>query len=244
MSEELAQLAKRIKLLADIPRVQAELRPDKVAMTFEGRSTTYKELNDRASQQANAFLREELKPQARVAMLAKNTDMFFELQFATVKSRVVLVPGDVVAFLTLETAATLAKIQIDEIAGFAAALRYALALMAARGERESVKKDHYALAAPARARFDRAADQLFFPNLWRRLSAVSVSDDAVADAKYAFLADLLKAAQAELDTAVPAIPCTAIYRPRAEARARRAFHFSVRKHCPDLFGKESSDVAA
>ena len=91
MSDELALLAKRITLLADIPRVQAELRPDKVAMTFEGRATTYKELNERASQQANAFLREGLKPQARAAILAKNTDIFFELQFATVKSRVVLV---------------------------------------------------------------------------------------------------------------------------------------------------------
>ena len=160
------------------------------------------------------------------------------------KSRVVPVPRNVVAFLALETAATLAKIQIDEIAVFDKALKNALVLLAARGERELVKKDYYALAAPARARFDRIADRLFFPSLWRRLSTGSISDDAVADAKRTFLADLLKAARAELDAAIPAIPCTAIYRPRAEARSRREFHFSVQKHCPDLFSKESSDVAA
>ncbi len=111
------------------------------------------------------------------------------------------------------TAATLSKAQMDEIKGFDAALRNALALMAAGGERDAVKKDHYAHAAPACTRFDRAADRLFFPSLWRRFTVDSQGDDAVFKAKYTFLDDLMKAARAELKAALPAIPCTAIHRP-------------------------------
>ena len=40
---------------------------------------------------------------------------------------------------------------------------------------------------------------------------------------------LLQAAKLELTAAFPAIPCAAIYRPRAEARARRSFTARLRK---------------
>ena len=162
------------------------------------------------------------------------------------KSRVVPVPGKVAPFLSSKTVATLSKAQIDKIKGFDAALRNALALMAAGGERNAVKKGHYARAALARARFDRAADRLFFPSLWRRVAVVSKDDDAVFEAKYAFLSDLKKAAQAELNAALPAIPCAAIHRPKAEARARRSFMGTLRKTdaCRDLFSQEETDAAA
>ena len=166
------------------------------------------------------------------------------------KSRVVLVPESVAPFFSSETAADLSnhsKAQMDEIKGFDKALRDALALMAAGGNRDKVgkrKKHYYAYTASARSRFDHAADQLFFPSLWRRVAVASQSDDAVYESKHAFLTQLMKAAQAELNVALPAIPCTAIHRPRAEARARRAFRNRVWKDHPELFGKEDANVAA
>ena len=163
------------------------------------------------------------------------------------KSRVVLVPESVAPFFSSETAADLSnhsKAQMDEIKGFDKALRDALALMAAGGNRDKVGKKHYAYTASARSRFDHAADQLFFPSLWRRVAVASQSDDAVYESKHAFLTQLMKAAQAELNVALPAIPCTAIHRPRAEARARRAFRNRVWKDHPELFGKEDANVAA
>ena len=162
------------------------------------------------------------------------------------KSRVVPVPGKVMAFLSSETAAILSKAQMDEIEAFDAALRNALALTAAGGERDAVEKKHYAHAAPARKRFDRAADRLFFPSLWRRVTVASQSDDVVFKAKRAFLADLVEAAEAELNAALPAMPCTEMRRPRAEARARRAFMGTLRRKdaCRDLFNQEETNAAA
>ena len=162
------------------------------------------------------------------------------------KSRVVPVPERAVPLFSSETAATLAKAQMDEIKGFDAALRNALALMAAGGERNAIKKDHYVHAAPARARFARSADRLFFPSLWRRVGVVSQSDDAVFKAKRAFLDDLKKVAEAELNAALPAISCSVIYRPRAEARARQAFIKTLQSKdaCRDLFSQEKTNAAA
>ena len=161
------------------------------------------------------------------------------------KSRVVQVPGKVVRFFSTETAASLSKAQLVEITGFDAALRYAIALAAAGGDRDGVKRDHFKRAAPASKRFDRTADRLFFPSLWRRVEARALTDpDAEETAKIQFLKDLFEAATAELESALPAIPCPTIQRPRAEARAWRAFRSRVRKEHPVLFQKEDVDVAA
>ena len=98
---------------------------------------------------------------------------------------------------------------------------------------------------PARKRFDRIADRLFFPSLWRRVDVKSQSDDAVFRAKYAFLVALMKEAKAELAATLPAIPCTAIHRPRAEARAWRAFMGTLqsRDACRELFSQEETNAA-
>ena len=112
------------------------------------------------------------------------------------KSRVVPVPGKVVSSFSSETAAEtvarLSRAQMDEIKGFDTALRNALALMAAGGERDAVKKKHYAHTGPARKQFKQAADRLFFPSLWRRFEVASQSDDAVFEAKRAFLMALME----------------------------------------------------
>ena len=156
------------------------------------------------------------------------------------KSRTVVVPGKVVPFFTSDTTATLSKAQISEIEGFDKALRDALALMAAGGEKPH--KGHYAHTRSARARFNRAADRLFFPSLWRRVEAGSNGGNAAFEAKFRFLSKLKKAAKTELDTALPAIPCSTIRRPKAEARARREFMRTLRNNdaCRDLFDLEET----
>ena len=160
------------------------------------------------------------------------------------KSRIVPLPGKIARRFAAETAAGLSKAQMREIEGFSTALRAALALAAAGGERGKVAKGHYARAMPARRRFDRAADRLFFPALWRRVEAADKGDDAAFDAKIAFLQDLECAARKELEAALPSIPCPAVLRPRAEARARRAFVGKLRgsEACSDLFNRERNNA--
>ena len=161
------------------------------------------------------------------------------------KSRVVPVPGRVVPLLSSPTVATFSKAQMDEIKVFDAALRDAIALVAAGGNRIGIKKGHFQRSVPARRRFDHAADRLFFPHLWNRVAANEMHDsEAEEAAKIGFLQALREAAEDELKSALPAIPCPTIQRPRAEARARRAFHARVRREHPILFYKEDADVAA
>ncbi len=163
------------------------------------------------------------------------------------KSRVVMVPGKVVPFLFADTSSApeVSKAQLQEIHEFDAALRYAIALMAAGGDRDGVKRDHYRRAIPASRRFDRAADRLFFPSLWNRVQAGRINDaDLKEKAQMEFLSDLFEAAKAELRAALPAIPCPTIRRPKGEARAWRAFRSRVRKEYPVLFQREETHVPA
>lgn len=78
--------------LADLARMQARAHPDWPAMTFEGRTRTFAEVDGRASRIANALLAEGIEPGARVAWLAKNCDSFFEMMFGACKARAVLTP--------------------------------------------------------------------------------------------------------------------------------------------------------
>ena len=161
------------------------------------------------------------------------------------KSRIVPVPGKVVPFFSSDTLATFSKVQMDEIKGFDTALRDALVLVAAGGDRDRVKKEHFKRTVVARRRFDHAADRLFFPSLWSRVTADASGDaNEEAAAKAEFLNALRNAAIAELQSGLPAIPCPTIQRPRAEARAWRAFRRRVRKEYPVLFQEEDVDVAA
>ena len=157
------------------------------------------------------------------------------------RSRVLPIPGRVARRFLSPTAATLSQTQMHEIEEFDKALRTSLALLAARGDRELLKKDHYIFSRPARSRFNREVDRLFFPSLWRRVAAAADPTSTETE-KINFLAELHQAAQAEFDNALPAIPCTTIHRPRAEARARRQFRNSLWRSYPELFEKEGNDA--
>jgi len=81
-----------IRSVADVSRVQGRLRPDAGAIWFEGRTTTFGELDAAASRCANALLAQGLKPGDRIGVLAKNIDDFFPLWLGAVKARVTLAP--------------------------------------------------------------------------------------------------------------------------------------------------------
>lgn len=130
------------------------------------------------------------------------------------KSRVVPAPARALG-LGRRDAGHHARAQIEEIKVFDEALRNALALAAAGGDIEKLKKPHYARTVEARARFDRLADARFFPALWDRLAATN--EEARIAAARRFLRDLLAAARQVMGRRCPgspARPCSAQGRKR------------------------------
>src|SRR5262249_16573238 len=78
--------------VADVVRRQARDRPDEVALWFEGRETTYAELDRLSSQCAQALIAAGVEPGERVGVLAKGADLFFVLWFAALKAGACLNP--------------------------------------------------------------------------------------------------------------------------------------------------------
>jgi len=73
---------------------QAQMRPNKIAIKDYtlNEEVSYSELNSKASKIANYLQNKKVKPGDRVALLAKNHSIFFELQFACSKIGAILVP--------------------------------------------------------------------------------------------------------------------------------------------------------
>jgi len=70
-----------IETIADLVRVHGKERPDKPALTFGDRTLTYRDLDLRSNQVANALLAEGVGTADRVAILDKNSVEYFELLF-------------------------------------------------------------------------------------------------------------------------------------------------------------------
>ena len=81
----------KIRRLGDIPKVQAALRPNYTAQIFQGRESTYRELDERSNQIANQLIGNGLQGQARIGFIGKNSDRYFELLFGACKANIVLV---------------------------------------------------------------------------------------------------------------------------------------------------------
>lgn len=129
-----------------------------------------------------------------------------------------------------------ARAQIDEASKVSSALRNALALLVANGDRDRRNRKSYEQTAPFRRRLDREIDALFFPALWRRFDADSAGDAAAADeARMSYLRRLADAAETLLEAGLRVLPCAANWRLRAEVRARSAFYAELRKELPQLF---------
>ena len=80
-----------IRVLADVTRRHAARSPAGIAMAFNGRESTYVQLDGHASQVANGIIAEGVQPQTRVSVLDKNSDIFFELMFGSAKANTVFV---------------------------------------------------------------------------------------------------------------------------------------------------------
>jgi long-chain acyl-CoA synthetase len=78
--------------LADIPRYHAKERPDAVALSFEGRNTTFAQFDRHTNQVANALLAEGVTKGQRIAYVGKNSDHYFELLFGAAKMGAVMTP--------------------------------------------------------------------------------------------------------------------------------------------------------
>lgn len=78
--------------LADVPRVQARVRPQEIALVAEGRQTSFAEFDLLTNRVADRLLTAGLQPGDRIATLAKNSDRFYELVFGAAKARVTLAP--------------------------------------------------------------------------------------------------------------------------------------------------------
>jgi acyl-CoA synthetase (AMP-forming)/AMP-acid ligase II len=66
---------------ADITRHLASTQPDHIALSFEGRETTYGALDKHTNQVANALSAAGVKKGDRVAFFGKNSDAYFEVFF-------------------------------------------------------------------------------------------------------------------------------------------------------------------
>lgn len=82
----------RLMDFADIVRDQAAAQPDGVALVFEGRETTYRQLDRAASRVANGLRALDPAPGTRIALLDKDSDTFYEILFGAVKAGQVLAP--------------------------------------------------------------------------------------------------------------------------------------------------------
>lgn len=77
----------RLKSVADISRLHGREQPNKVALKFNGRETTYRELDEYSNSVANGLLAQGQKPGMRIGFLGKNQDRLWEVIMGSFKSR-------------------------------------------------------------------------------------------------------------------------------------------------------------
>ena len=78
--------------LADVIRLQAQMRGESTALVFEGRATSFATLDAHASRVANGLIALGVTPKQRIAYLGKNSDVFIELLLGAIKAGVVMAP--------------------------------------------------------------------------------------------------------------------------------------------------------
>ncbi len=78
--------------LADMVRELAKTRGETIALEFEGRQTSFVELDVLTNRVANGLIALGVRPNQRIAYLGKNSDVFFELLLGAMKANVVMAP--------------------------------------------------------------------------------------------------------------------------------------------------------
>src|ERR1700694_3642432 len=98
--------------LVDMLHLRAKTRGNAIAFEFEGRQTSFTELDIKTNRVANALIALGLKPRDRIAYLGKNSDIYFELLMGAMKANVVMAPvnwrlaGPEVAFIVADCKAS------------------------------------------------------------------------------------------------------------------------------------------
>jgi long-chain acyl-CoA synthetase len=82
----------QMQTLGDVVRLHGRMRANQIATSFEGRATTYAELDARSNQVAAALIAAGVEPGDCVCYFGKNSDYYFELLFGVVKAGAVLAP--------------------------------------------------------------------------------------------------------------------------------------------------------
>jgi acyl-CoA synthetase (AMP-forming)/AMP-acid ligase II len=78
--------------LGDVPRHHGKARGEQIALSFEGRLTTYAEFDRHANQIANALIAAGVKKGEAIAYLGKNSDHYFELVLGAAKAGAIMAP--------------------------------------------------------------------------------------------------------------------------------------------------------
>lgn len=78
--------------LGDIARHHGRVRANRVALRFEGRETSFAELDRNTNRVANALIAAGVKKGEAVAYLGKNSDHYFELVLGAAKAGAIIVP--------------------------------------------------------------------------------------------------------------------------------------------------------
>ncbi|WJM29920.1 long-chain-fatty-acid--CoA ligase (plasmid) [Novosphingobium resinovorum] len=86
-----AGVAPQFTNLSDMVEHQANVRPAKLALRYEGRETSYAEFRGQSRRAAGAMVR-TAKPGARVAYLGKNTDAYYVVLAGAAMAGLTLVP--------------------------------------------------------------------------------------------------------------------------------------------------------
>ena len=126
-----------------------------------------------------------------------------------------------------EVLAQFSEAQLDEIREIEKALRFGIAVAASGGKRaEELTKADRVHANRYVRRLDMAIDARFFESLERRFLAADETERAAVRAEFA--RGLIDAARVLLTEAIETVPCHAIRRHRARARAMTAFNGRLR----------------
>lgn len=133
----------------------------------------------------------------------------------------------------------LARLQISEVREVMSALRFGIAIAASGGrDTDALGRSDWDKATPFARQLDDVADVGFFGALQERFEA---SGEDAGAARRTFVMDLVRHGEVLLREGIRTVPCTAIQRYRAEARATSAFHGRLRRSevlrsAPDVFG--------
>jgi long-chain acyl-CoA synthetase len=120
-----------VRTLPELLRRQARERPNRPAIRFGERTLSYAQLDAAANRVANALIADRVRPRARVALIAKDSDRSYEVLFGCAKAGAValsvnwrLAPAEL-AYILDDAGAELVFVG-RELAGALEALRAAL----------------------------------------------------------------------------------------------------------------------